>query len=278
MNATITPAPPTSPSDIDVSSIRLNGTYPIVPGSDDVQGGSLRVKFQRSDVVSAIGSGNTATLTVTGQVGKGCFSASDQIKVKQSTMSQPLAGSLFAFGQEIDLAWTADPEVDNVSVITSYDNGATWSIAADGVDNTGTYRWTVPAIASDQARVGVIQIYETNGGEWITNAEVSESGAFTIASAAGVGGSNLSFALRGIAPNPSSGQFRVNFSLPGASPATLRVFDVTGRQMAERQVGGLGAGLHTVVLGDRESLSPGLYLVRLTQGMRKITSRVLVVP
>jgi hypothetical protein len=42
--------------------------------------------------------------------------------------------------------------------------------------------------------------------------------------------------------------------------------DVSGRQVAAREVGALGVGRHVVNLGAGLQLSPGLYLVRLTQG------------
>jgi hypothetical protein len=70
----------------------------------------------------------------------------------------------------------------------------------------------------------------------------------------------------------------VFFSLPGSKPATLAVYDVSGRQVAQRSVGALGGGLHTILLGERRNLPAGLYLVKLSQAGRVAMSRVAVVP
>jgi hypothetical protein len=47
--------------------------------------------------------------------------------------------------------------------------------------------------------------------------------------------------------------------------------------MVAVDVGALGVGIHTVDLAAARHLSPGLYLVRLTQGANVRTARVVVV-
>jgi hypothetical protein len=85
------------------------------------------------------------------------------------------------------------------------------------------------------------------------------------------------FALYGSTPNPSAGEeIRVSFGLPGSAPAELALFDVAGRRVASRQVGPLGAGIHTVALAPRGILTPGVYLARLIQGSRSQTIKVIV--
>jgi hypothetical protein len=79
--------------------------------------------------------------------------------------------------------------------------------------------------------------------------------------------------LAGFAPNPSLGPMRVAFTLPNATPATLELVDVAGRQVARRDVGALGAGAHTVDLSDAARVAPGVYWIRLTQGARTLVTR-----
>jgi len=86
---------------------------------------------------------------------------------------------------------------------------------------------------------------------------------------------HASFALQGAIPNPGRG-LRVSFSLASAGPATLAVYDVTGRKVAARQVGRLGPGRH-VVSFERPGLAPGVYLVHLSQGSRNRVARAVVV-
>jgi hypothetical protein len=77
------------------------------------------------------------------------------------------------------------------------------------------------------------------------------------------------------APNPArGGPLAVAFTLPSAEPASLAVFDVTGRLVSDRSVGALGAGRHLVYLGAGRGLAPGVYMLRLTQGASSVTRRV----
>ena len=85
------------------------------------------------------------------------------------------------------------------------------------------------------------------------------------------------FALRGAVPNPSRGdRLQVSFSLPNAAPAELALFDVSGRRVVRRDVGGLGAGAHVVDLAGAVPLAPGVYFARLTQGVKVQMAKVIV--
>ena len=88
------------------------------------------------------------------------------------------------------------------------------------------------------------------------------------------GAGSLSFALEPVRPNPArGGELAVRFSLPTDAPARLELLDVAGRRVASREV---GAGRHTLDLGEGQHLAAGLYLVRLTQGANTCTTRVVV--
>jgi len=91
------------------------------------------------------------------------------------------------------------------------------------------------------------------------------------------GGPPPAFALEAVRPNPSRGdRLSVAFALPTAAPARVELVDVSGRRVAEREVGSLGAGRHVVDLAERRHVPPGLYLVRLTQGANARAERVVV--
>jgi hypothetical protein len=74
--------------------------------------------------------------------------------------------------------------------------------------------------------------------------------------------------------NPVIGALTVSFSLESAAPAVLAVFDISGRQVLRREVGSSGPGWHSVRLGD---LPTGMYAVRLSQGGRSVSSRVVAI-
>jgi hypothetical protein len=84
-------------------------------------------------------------------------------------------------------------------------------------------------------------------------------------------------ALAGAQPNPATRDLSVSFTLPDASPARLEAFDMAGRRVASRDVGALGAGSHVVRLGEDAGLDCGVYLLRLTQGTRTLTTRAAIV-
>ena len=85
----------------------------------------------------------------------------------------------------------------------------------------------------------------------------------------------LEFALAGVRPNPSRvKELAVEFVLASAEAARLELIDVTGRRVLAREVGGLGR--QVVDLAEGANLTPGLYLVRLTQGANTRTKRVAV--
>jgi hypothetical protein len=79
-------------------------------------------------------------------------------------------------------------------------------------------------------------------------------------------------------PNPSyRGRLNVAFSLPSGERAMLEVMDVSGRRVAAREVGSLGAGRHTIDLGAEHRLPTGVYFVRLVQGSRVATARMVMI-
>jgi VCBS repeat protein/type IX secretion system substrate protein len=84
------------------------------------------------------------------------------------------------------------------------------------------------------------------------------------------------FALKGVFPNPAQGALTVTFSLQDGPPASLELYDVSGRRVLAREVGGLGPGVHSVALEASGSLPSGVYMIRLTQGGRSLTTRAVL--
>ena len=86
----------------------------------------------------------------------------------------------------------------------------------------------------------------------------------------------VQLAIAGSIPNPARGDLVLAFTLTDRSAATLELFDVTGRRVLRREVGGLGIGSHRMALGTGRRLDPGVYFVRLTQRERSVTARTVV--
>jgi hypothetical protein len=92
------------------------------------------------------------------------------------------------------------------------------------------------------------------------------------------GSASWGIQLEPIRPNPTTGQnIVVHFVLPSAAPARLEMMDVAGRIVSTQEVGALGAGPHAVNLEGARRLQPGMYLVRLSQGVVRKTTRAVVI-
>ena len=83
-------------------------------------------------------------------------------------------------------------------------------------------------------------------------------------------------ALRGARPNPARQGWFVEFALPEDGPAELTVYDLTGRLLQTRDVGGLGRGGHVIDMGGTSGLEPGVYWLRLQQGSHSATAKAVV--
>lgn len=83
------------------------------------------------------------------------------------------------------------------------------------------------------------------------------------------------FALRAINDAQNGSRLRFVVKVPSAIPARLELVDINGRRMADRDLGVLGAGEHTVELSS--SVRPGVYWGRLSQAGKMVTAKVAVV-
>jgi hypothetical protein len=80
-------------------------------------------------------------------------------------------------------------------------------------------------------------------------------------------------ALAGFQPNPAIDGVSVAFTLAGPARASLELYDLNGRRVAAREVGGLGVGPHVVNFGRSGEIPAGVYWLRLSQGGRSLTRR-----
>jgi hypothetical protein len=138
-------------------------------------------------------------------------------------------------------------------------------------------------LVATQADTGYVDVAGSRQHYKLTAVDVhgNEGPAATLLPEGTVGvpddGPPLSLALEGIRPTPwRGGRLTVSFALPGAGPARLELLDVSGRRVAAREVGALGAGRHVVDLAAERRLTPGLYLVRLTRGAEARVARMTV--
>jgi len=180
-------------------------------------------------------------------------------------------GMGFSFLSCADLAvHSADPATvlaasfeDGVNV--SENGGVSWYNLSDGIE--GVWVTTVCCGAGQ---------YILCGG--------SDDGCFRHESPTGIGRDNAAAHRPGreltLFPNPAPGCCSVRFTMPGSGTASLQLFDISGRLLAESH-GFYEAGEHTVqlleVLGDAQT-SPGVYLLRVSPDEGEpLTARLAII-
>ena len=277
VTAFIQPPAPYSIADIDIASLRLNGVPAVMQPAHrfEGRGHDLVVKFSRQALAATLSPADHVPVTLTGDIGATCFQAVDYVRVMAPKVHKPCTGDHLLAGATTEVTWDVDPDAQSVTLMASLDDGATWSVAAQDVPNTGSYVWTVPDAVSGTARLQLTASYGQDATDSGDSGVYVTSDAFAIESPTGVGPAGTAeLSLRSIA-NPSVGAIRVTFTLPTSLPATITVFDVTGREVSLREVGDLGAGVHTMSLEDQ--MPAGMYVVRLSQGGRSRTARITVI-
>jgi subtilisin family serine protease len=71
------------------------------------------------------------------------------------TVTYPNGGETFYADSIKVITWSGSPNIDNVMIEYSTDNGAAWSTITGSIPNTGSYEWTVPQNSSVQCLVRV---------------------------------------------------------------------------------------------------------------------------
>ncbi len=87
----------------------------------------------------------------------------------------------------------------------------------------------------------------------------------------------ISFALRGVSPNPFSATGRVAFDVPRASRVKIALYDVTGRVVDTITDSLYEPGRHSVSLDYGQELASGIYFMSMQAGGFSQSNKVVVV-
>jgi len=211
------------------------------------------------------------------------------------TLVAPNGGEAWLGLDERTVSWTKGAGVMSVDLQLSTNAGTTWRTIARELTGT-SWKWTVPNLTTSQARVRVV-VHGMPQSSDLSNANFSIAPGAKLGvdggpvpCAGGAGGCPGGLALLGAWPNPARGELVVGFTLPSTGPpgqgsgeigragsVTLEMVDALGRRVAARDLSAMGAGRHEITLFDRQSVPPGVYLLRLERGAELRLAKVTVV-
>jgi hypothetical protein len=176
---------------------------------------------------------------------------------------------LEASADRVSLTWTLGSLARGQRVdVERSDTRNSWRVIGGGVaDATGRLRFEDRAVRPG-ATYGYRVVLPAAGGEPRSAAgEVWVEVPFALA-----------FGLEAPASNPSvDGRVRLSFTLPDGAAARLETFDTAGRRVISREVGALGAGRHSIALGEGAPLPAGIYQIRLLRAGRVAQARAVVI-
>ncbi|MEM1115778.1 MAG: T9SS type A sorting domain-containing protein [Bacteroidota bacterium] len=145
----------------------------------------------------------------------------------------------------------------------------------DGSGGIGTSNLSVNAAAGETYVVVLRSLPTTNLGRFTISA-YAQNGTLSFALPVANEAAEAAPALAlGIAPNPAVDAARITLTLDRPGPASVTVYDVTGREVLQVAEGPLGAGMHDFSL-DGGRLAPGLYVVRAHAGPEVVTRTLTV--
>ena len=78
-----------------------------------------------------------------------------------------------------------------------------------------------------------------------------------------------------IYPNPLRGEGNVNITLTESAKVSYQIYDLSGRMVANSELGFYGQGEHTMTF-NADNLASGSYIIRVQAGSKSETAKFLV--
>ena len=154
----------------------------------------------------------------------------------------------------------------NVTIVLSTDGGTTFPITlVANTPNDGTASFEVPNNQTSTARIMVKAadniFYNVNS----INFTISEATASL---------KDVSFEGFNLYPNPSNGNFNLQFETASTALVKLQLFDLTGRLVREMQFSDVTARFSESI--SFKNTAKGLYLLKIKNGSKQTTRKLLI--
>lgn len=228
------------------------------------QEGSSEIGNVVADMIDARESDGTV---IAGTHGNGVFS---------TTIADPLPVELVnlsasAQGTSATISWSTATEVNNYGfdLERSDPSSAQW-LKIGFVKGAGTSSALRRYSYTDQlSSAGTFQYR-------VKSIAVDGSAKYSSPVKVDVGFAPRSLALEQNFPNPFNPSTRIRFSVPNDGRATLRIYDITGRELATLFDGVAIAGRIQAATFDASLLASGVYFARLESGNSRLTRKMLL--
>ena len=199
----------------------------------------------------------------------------------QVSVISPNGGESLEPGATYDITWIAEDYggIESISILYSVNAGQDWDTIATGEANDSTYEWIVPDTPSDSCLVKILA-YDLS----LNIGEDQSDSVFGIIDASGIEDefpSLISSTLFQCNPNPFRDQIEIRFqitegreqksgNIDNESYISLRIFDISGREVKHFPISDLQSPIYTVVWNGRDDhdnlLPTGVYCCELKQG------------
>ena len=188
-----------------------------------------------------------------------------------SVTSQNTSGIIYADGTTQTVSWSvagtntnANINTQLVNILLSTNGGLTFpTILAAATPNDGNQTVTIPNLPSTNCRI----IVEAVGNIFyaVNSTPFAITGTF----------SNTAFAFDNlsIAPNPTNGEFTIQFTSPNSDAVKIYITDLRGRKIFENVFNNESLFIEKINLTTVEK---GMYLVQIFNGDNKITKKIII--
>ncbi len=152
-------------------------------------------------------------------------------------------------------------------------NGTISSLPASGTSGSAysyEYNYTIPAEYNVANMKAIAMVINATTGE-ILNAQ---SAAITTGNTIGINDQSNEASLN-VYPNPTTGKVMLDLNIANSVDASVKVYNVIGMMVAEKNLGTLNAGTNTNSI-DLTNLDNGVYMVNVTTDGQVVTRRVVL--
>ncbi len=191
------------------------------------------------------------------------------------TLTSPNGGEEWQAGNTQEIKWTKNFDGD-VSISLFKGNQKVREITSR-TNDSGNYNWTIPLeiLNSDNYRIKVTSI-EDSSIYALSDSTFSITGGVVITGVSSPAGMPLENSLEQNYPNPFNPSTMINYNIAEGGNVTLKVYDITGREVASIVNENKSAGRYSVTFNG-SNLASGVYFYILRNGSFVQTKKFLLV-